>query len=88
LKHEQPIRLAAKLYEVRDAARKTLGDKYRTRMEENGKLLSAMAKDRGCGVMDVALDASKSAASMGDMNAVCFILAAAVDLLEPSEDVA
>lgn len=88
MKHEQPIRLAAKLYEVRDAAKRALGDKYRERMAEGGRLLSGIAEAKKCGVMEVALNVSQSAARKGDMNAVTFILAAAVELVEPSEDVA
>ena len=87
MKHEQPIRIAAKLYEVRDHAKRALGDKYRARMKEGGKLLTGIAEAKKCGVMDVALNVSQSAARKGDMNAVAFILAAAVELLEPSEDV-
>lgn len=64
MKHEQAIRLNAKLYEVRDAAKAVLGDKYRARMEEGGKLIAGIAKAKGCGVMEVALDVSQSAASV------------------------
>jgi hypothetical protein len=86
--HEQAFRIIAKLYEVRDHAKRVLGDKYRARMEEGGKLLSGIAEAKGCCVTEVALNASQAAARKGDMSAVGFILAAAVELLEPSEDVA
>jgi len=86
--HEQPIRIAAKLYAVRDYAKRALGDKYHARMEEGGKLLTGIAEAKKCGVMEVAINASQSAARKGDINTVVFILAAAVELLEPSEDVA
>jgi hypothetical protein len=86
VKHEQAIRLNAKLYEVRDTARKVLGDSYRARMAEGGRMLSEMAEAKKCGVLEVALNVSQSAARKDDMNAVTFILAAAVELLEPSED--
>jgi hypothetical protein len=88
MKHEQAIRMNAKLYEVRDTVRKVLGDSYRARMAEGGKMLSEMADAKNCGVLEVALNVSQSAAREGDMNAVSFILAAAVELLEPSEDAA
>lgn len=86
MSHEQAIRINAKLYEVRDAARKVLGDSYRARMAEGGKMLSEIAEAKKCSVLDVALNVSQSAARKGDMNAVTFILAAAVELLEPSKE--
>src|SRR3989304_7175855 len=85
--HKQPIRIAAKLYAVRDYAKRALGDKYHARMEEGGKLLTGIAEAKKCGVMEVAINASQSAARKGDMNAVAFILAAGVGLLEPSAGV-
>lgn len=88
MKLEQAVRLNAKLYEVRDTAKKVLGDRYRAQMAEGGRMLSEMATAKKCGVLEVALNVSQSAARKDDMNAVTFILAAAVELLEPSEDAA
>ncbi len=79
------IQMAAKLYLMRDQAKAALGDRYAERMAEGGRLLSAIAEKRGCGVLEVAINVSKAAMRKGDDTAVVFILAAAVELLEPSE---
>ena len=82
------IQLAAKLYDVRDHVRRALGDTYAERMAEGGELLTGIAKARGCGVLEVAVNVSQAAARDGDRNQVALILAAAVELLEPSGDAA
>jgi len=86
--YERCIHINAKLYQVRDAARRALGDKYRAKMAEGGELLSGVAQARGCGVLEVALNVSQAAHRAGDLDSIPFILAAAVELLEPSEDAA
>ena len=88
MSHEQPIRIAAKLYEARDAVRKALGSNYRPRMRDGGKLLAGIAKQKNCGVLEVALNVSQSLERNGKADAVPFILAAAVELLEPSKEAA
>lgn len=79
---EQQIRIASKLYECRDAARTLLGDNYRPRMDELGTVLNRIAEVRKVGVLEAAQDAVK--AVVGDGMTQLQILAAAVELIEPT----
>lgn len=85
MSNANPIRMAAKFYDIRDHVKRVLGDKYSARMAEGGKLLTGIAEQKGCGILEVALNVCQSAKRAGDENQIPFIIAAAVELLEPSE---
>ena len=78
---EQHIKMAARLYEIRDTARRLLGSQYRERMDGMGAVLSALAKDKGRNVLSVAIEEGKKAT---DQMQFLFIMAAAVELTEPT----
>jgi hypothetical protein len=77
---EQQVRMAARLYEMRDAARKILGDDYQARMKEYGDVLTTAAKASGKSELAVATTLAKCSSPM----AVVFLMAAAVELTEPA----
>lgn len=79
---EQQIRIASKLYECRDAARTLLGERYKGRMAELGAVLTRIAEGRKVSVLRAAQDAAK--AVVGDGMTQIQILAAAVELVEPT----
>lgn len=81
---EKVIRLAAKLYDARDHVKLLLGDAYAMRMRDGGKLLTGVAKSRGCGVLEVATEMARLMADEDKPFAAMAIIAAAVELLEPS----
>lgn len=81
---ETHIRLAAKLYAARDAVKFLLGDLYAERMKQGGALLEKLAEKRSKGVLEVATVLAKEVEAEGRAFAALAILAAAVELLEPS----
>lgn len=81
---EAKIRLAAQLYEARDAARLFLGDKYAERMKEGADLLKQAQQESGKNVLAIAAFMARVAESNEQPFAAAVILAAAVEMLEPS----
>lgn len=79
---EHEVRLAAKLYELRDTARSLLGDRYATKMQELGGVLSMVAEKTQREPLSVAIEAARDAAAVERV----YILAAAVELAEPSRE--
>ena len=55
---EQQVRMAAQLYQARDAVRRLLGDKYAAKMAELGEALQRLADARGTTVLKEAIGAS------------------------------
>lgn len=81
---ESKIRLAARLYEARDTARILLGDKYASRMQEGGTMLQDLAEKSGKSLLVVAGEMANQMDREGKPYGALAILAAAVELIEPS----
>lgn len=80
---EREVKLAASLYECRDSMRVWWGDAYAERIKERRKLIEAqMADDKSESVLDAALTIAKT---MPGGVSVMMVLAAAVEMIEPSE---
>lgn len=79
---EQQVRMAAQLYDMRDKAKRLLGDKYKPHMAELGKILKMTAEREKQSVLAVATDVSKKRNLIG-MD-LLMVMAAAVELEEPS----
>ena len=79
---EREVKMAAKLYEMRDTAKRLLGDKYTSHMATNGKILEATARRDKKTVLEVAIDVCKKP-GITAMETI-FIFSAAVELAEPS----
>jgi hypothetical protein len=79
---EQRARLAATMYECRDAARSLLGDRYAARMAEIGKAIDAISTARRIGTVAAA---TLMARNLDGMNALQ-VIAAAVELVEPTPE--
>lgn len=77
---EQQVKMAARLYEMRDTARRLLGDDYAATMGNLGTALQGVANATGRTPLSVAIEAAKSADGLKQ----CYFLAAAVELAEPS----
>lgn len=79
---EQQVKMAAKLYEMRDTAKRLLGDVYRQRMAEMGGLLMDAAEHNGITPLAAAIRLCKSP----NLSATdtLMVMAAAVELAEPS----
>lgn len=83
MSNQKQIQMAAKLYEIRDAAKSILGANFNTRMAEIGKILKDKAAIDKSDVLQAAIKPCKDHQFEG-MN-VIIITAAAVELTEPSE---
>ena len=85
---EAVIKVASKLYQMRDAAKVLLGDRYREEMGKFGETLRSLSRTTNVSVLEVAQDWAKAAARDGSSDAMklaIIIFAAAVEILEPSE---
>ena len=78
---EQAVKMAAKLYECRDTAKRLFGDTYHERMAAYGQTVKSAANALNCS--DVAAATTLANKAGGGIAAVCF-LAAVVEMTEPS----
>lgn len=76
------VQMAAQLYTIRDSVRGLMGERYYPRMAELGELLRRIAAKHRCSELAAArhIAADEDAGSFDAMA----ILAAAVELIEPS----
>ncbi len=79
---EREVKMAAKLYEMRDTAKRLLGDKYTGHMAMNGKILQDTATRDKTTPLAVAIAVCKKP-GITAMETI-FIMSAAVELAEPS----
>jgi hypothetical protein len=82
---EKAIKLAAKMYEARDAVRILLGDRFKERMATGIENLEALAAAHNTTVMAAAQRSAKMYADEHNGMAALMIIAAAVEHAEPSE---
>ena len=74
------VQMAAKLYECRDTAKRLLGDRYQNEMREWGQIVTNCATQEKCDTMAAGIHMAKMVDGMN----VVMILAATVELVEPS----
>ena len=79
---EKQVQMAAQLYDMRDKARRLMGDKYKPHMAELGKILKMTAERDGKQPLAVATEVCKKRELIG-MDLV-MVMAAAVELAEPT----
>ena len=79
---EKQVKIAARLYELRDRAKLLLGDAYKPRMAELAKIMEDTAKQNGKTVLDVAIAVAEKRRLIG-MD-LMLVMAAAVEHDEPS----
>ena len=79
---EKQVQMAAQLYDMRDKARRLLGDKYKPHMAELGKILKMTAERDGKEPLAVAIEVCKKRELIG-MD-LMMVMAAAVELAEPT----
>lgn len=80
MQSEQAVKMAAKLYECRDTAKRLFGSEYQQRMEAYGQAVKSAANALNCSEIAAA---TKLANKAGGMSAICY-LAAVVEMTEPS----
>ncbi len=79
---EKQVTMAAQLYDMRDRARRLLGDKYKPHMAELGRILKITADRDKKDALAVAIDVCKKRELIG-MD-LMMVMAAAVELTEPT----
>lgn len=80
---EKQVTMAAELYNMRDKARRLLGDKYKAHMAELGRILTATAQRDKKEPLAVAIEVAKKRGLIG-MD-LMLVMAAAVELTEPTK---
>lgn len=85
--HEQAVRSAAKMYEARDASRALLGDKrWREHMHFIGEAIKLCQSRLGMDTIQAAMKMCERVhANGGPATDLVHIMAAAVELVEPSD---
>lgn len=79
---EQQVKMAAQLYDMRDKAKRLLGDRYKAHMAELGGILTMTARRDRKEPLAVAIEVCKKRNLVGlDL---IMIMAAAVELAEPA----
>ena len=79
---EKQVQIAAQLYDMRAKAKRLLGEKYKTQMEELGRILKMTSDRDGKPAIAIAADVCKKRGLIG-MD-LLLVMAAAVELTEPS----
>lgn len=79
---EKQVTMAAQLYDMRDKARRLMGDKYKPHMAELGKILKMTAQRDKKEPLAVAIEVAKKRELIG-MDLI-MVMAAAVELTEPT----
>lgn len=80
--NEKQVTMAAQFYDMRDKARRLLGDKYKPHMAELGKILKMTAERDKKQPLAVAVEVCKKRELIG-MD-LMMVMAAAVELAEPT----
>jgi hypothetical protein len=80
---EKQVAMAAQLYDMRDKARRLLGDKYKPHMAELGRILTATAQRDKKEPIAVAIEVANRRGLIG-MD-LMLVMAAAVELAEPTK---
>lgn len=80
---EAKVKQAAELYKMRDSAKAVLGADYMPTMRQTGKAIKGVAAELKCSDLAAAIRMTKEAGVDGF--AVIMILAALVELVEPSQ---
>lgn len=86
LSNEKAVSMAAKLYEARRASRTLLGSRWREYMQFIGQAIKLAEKSTGLDTIQAAMKmCERCHANGGPATDSVHILAAAVELVEPSE---
>lgn len=80
----QAARLAVKLTEARDTLRALWRDTWPEPVRPHMELLQRVSKESGRSVLDLVIELATRAADAGDGMGALMILAAAVELIEPT----
>lgn len=79
---ERQVKMAAQLYDMRDKAKRLLGEKYKPHMAELGKILTMTAERDKKEPLAVAIEVAQKRELIG-MD-LMLVMAAAVELAEPT----
>ena len=78
------IQMAGQFYDARDTLKRLWGDQYAAKIAVPTQELKAAAEKRGTGILDEALVAIRHYVDRNEGGTVLIILAAALEILEPS----
>lgn len=82
---EAHIKLAARLYDARTALKSLWGEEYAAKIEAPMEVLKKLAEAQGVSVIEAAMKEAKHSADNYLVGQALVMLAAAVEILEPSK---
>lgn len=84
---EQPIKIAAKLYECRDTAKRFFRCEYQEKVEPYKRLITAVMKANELSEIKALLKISETDTYQDNAMGQMMFMAAVVELIEPSEEI-
>lgn len=81
---EQQVKIAARIYEARDTAKRLLGDKYAAKIAEWQDAIRFYMKSTGLDGIHSVMELVSAAQRDGDAMPQMLLLAAYVEMIEPS----
>jgi aminopeptidase C len=84
---EKEIKIAAKLYECRDTAKKFFKELYPEKIKPYVSLINAVAKANNLDKLHAVLKIAELKTINNDGFAMMMVMAAAVEIIEPSKDI-
>ena len=81
----QPIQIAAKLLECRDAHKAIFGDTFHSVIKDYQELIQRVAKEKKASILDTALIMAEYLEKNGKGRGAPLLIAAAVELIDPSQ---
>ena len=85
-KPTRPVLIVAKLYEMRNRARLLMGERYGEEMRRLRRVIEVVQNEHGGSPLSAATKICQVVASITDGLDVVIIMAAAVEMIEPSEE--
>lgn len=81
---QNAIQMTARLYEARDAMRVLLAERYQERIQPLTVVIQRVAYERQISALSAATSIAKEAQEQGEINSAVLVLAAYVEMVEPS----
>ena len=81
---EQQIKMAAKLYRCRDTAKRFFGEEFNDKIQPYKKIISDVAKDKNISELEAMMKICDDDVIKNNGWTLMLLMAAAVELLEPS----
>ena len=82
----RPVKITMKLYEMRNRAKLLLGERYGEEMRHLRRVIEVVQSEHGGSPLSAATKICQALASITDGLDIVIIMAAALEMIEPSEE--